>query len=135
MNKNNKIIRNLENKEINLSIKHAEKRELCKKTKCAKLYKEKEEENKIFEKEQDIKCPKTLSNDKFWDCSKIFYDNNPQLKKKYNEFIKCGDEKCKKKTNKKLNKIRNKLMVYHMAKIAKEKITNKNISRNKNIKI
>ena len=101
MNKNNKIIHKLVKKEIDLVIKNAEKRELCKKTKCAKLYKEKKEENKIFEKEQDIKCPKTLSNDKFYDCSKIFYDNNPQLKKKYNEFIKCGDKKCKTKTNKK----------------------------------
>jgi len=91
--------------------------ELCNKTKCAKLYKEKEAEHKIFEKEQDIKCPKKLSNDKFYDCSKVFYDNNPQLKTKYNEFIKCGETKCKSKT-KKLKSIRDKLLVYDMARIA-----------------
>lgn len=134
----NKMKNNNNNKKEKSAILKLEKAEwkvidemaLCKKTKCAKLYKEKEEEHKIFEKEQNIKCPKKLSNDKFYDCSKVFYDNNQHLRTKFNEFVKCGDKKCKSKT-KKIKSIRNKLLVHDMAKIAKmekkEKVKEKNI--------
>ncbi len=32
-------------------------------------------------------CSKNVSNIKLYDCSKIFYDNNQQIKQNYNEFI------------------------------------------------
>jgi hypothetical protein len=90
-----------------------DKSEKCKKTKCSKLYKEQEAENKIFAKEQDIKCPKKLSDDKFYDCSVLFYNNNPQLKQKFYEFMKCGDMKCKDVT-KKRKALNNKIQKYYM---------------------
>jgi hypothetical protein len=104
-----KIITNLEKQEKML----LDKSEKCKRTKCSKLYKEKEAENKIFVKEQDIKCPKKLSNNEFYDCSILFYNNNPHLKQKYNEFMKCGDMKCKHVT-KKRKELNNKIQKHYM---------------------
>ncbi len=89
----------------------------CRETKCSKFYKIKEKENKIFEKEQVKQCPKTLSNDEFYKCSDKFY-NDSVYKKIYDKYAKCGETKCKiYKT--KLNTLRDKILVYDLARIAK----------------
>lgn len=96
----NKISINNKKKLISLEKKETilrNKIEKCKKTKCSKLYKEKIKEDKVFEKEQDKQCPKQLNDDEFYECSKLFYNNHPELKIKYNKFVKCGTIKCKNK--------------------------------------
>jgi hypothetical protein len=116
-----KNIKNLEKKEEKI-LKQLNK---CKKTKCSKIYKIKEKEEKKFNKEQDKQCPKTLTNDEFYKCSEKFY-NNSEYKKIFDDSVKCGETKCKiyKKT---LNTLRDKLLVYHMAK--KSKMVNKDKSK------
>ena len=115
----------MDNKKINENIIKLEKQEdkllnqstKCKQNKCSKIYKIKERENKIFEKEQDKQCPKTLSNDEFYKCSDKFY-NDSGYKKIYDKYAKCGETKCKiYKT--KLNTLRDKILVYDLARIAK----------------
>ena len=108
-----KKIKNLEKREDKL-IKQRQK---CRETKCSKFYKIKEKENKIFEKEQDKQCPKKLSHDEFYKCSDKFY-NDSGYKKIYDKYAKCGETKCKiYKT--KLNTLRDKILVYDLARIAK----------------
>jgi hypothetical protein len=104
---NNKTLINLEKKQSILQ----DKREDCKRKKCYKFYRDKIKEDKKFEKEQEKKCPKTMSNNKFYECSKLFYNNNPELKTKYNKFVKCADIKCKNIT-KKMKQISNKIELY-----------------------
>ncbi len=130
----------MDNKNMNKNIKNLEKKEdklqkqlnKCKKTKCSKLYKIKEKEQLIFEKEQDKQCPKTLTNDEFYKCSEKFY-NDSEYKKIFDEYVKCGETKCK-IYKKKLHTLRDKLLVYDMAKIAKmenkekSKVSKKNMS-------
>ena len=109
----NKTIKNLEKKEEKI-LKQLNK---CKNTKCFKKFKLKEKENKIFEKEQVKQCPKTLTNDEFYKCSEKFY-NDSDYKKIFDEYVKCGDTKCK-IYKKKLHILRDKLLIYDMTKIAK----------------
>jgi hypothetical protein len=119
----NKILIKLEKKKNILQ----DKTDNCKKKKCYKFYKDKLEEDKNFEKEQDKSCPKKLSDVKFYECSKVFYDNHPELKIKYNKFIKCGDIKCKqitKKRNeitKKRNELNKKIQLYSTINLQKSK--------------
>ena len=110
-NKNNKTLIKLEQQQSILQNKS----EKCKKTKCSKLYKEKIEEDKHFEKEQDKQCPKNLKNDEFYECSELFNTNHPELKIKYNKFIKCGTIKCKNIINKK-KELSNKIQAHYMLK-------------------
>ena len=110
INNNNTLIK-LEKQESILQNKS----EKCKKTKCSKLYKEKIEEDKHFEKEQDKQCPKKLSDDEFYKCSELFYNNHPELKLKYNSFVKCGTIKCKHIT-KKRKEVSNKIQEHYMSK-------------------
>jgi hypothetical protein len=73
----------------------------CKNKKCSKLNKIRAKEEKIFEKEQDKKCQQKSAK-AFYDCSDVFYENS-KYKTLFNNFIKCGNEKCSKemKTHKK----------------------------------
>ena len=77
--KNNKLIKNLAT---------------CKTKKCSKIDNERAKEFKIFEKEQDKKCPQKSSK-AFYDCSEIFYMNS-KYKVLFDKFNKCGEEKCSK---------------------------------------
>jgi hypothetical protein len=108
-----KNIKNLENKEEKM-LKQLNK---CKKTKCSKQFTIKEKENKIFVKQQDKQCPKNLTNDEFYKCSEKFY-NDSEYKKLFDDYVKCGDTKCKIYKNK-LHTLRDKLLVYDMARISK----------------
>jgi hypothetical protein len=72
MNKNNKIIHKLVKEEIDLVIKNAEKRELCKKTKCAKLYKEKKKRIKFLKKSKILNALKTYQMINFMIVQKYF---------------------------------------------------------------
>ena len=85
----NTNIRKLEKDEDKL-LKQLNK---CNKTKYSKKNKLKEKENKIFEKEQDKQCLKTLTNEEFYKCSEKFY-NNSEYKKIFDEYVKCGENKC-----------------------------------------
>ena len=115
----------IDNKIINKNIKNLEKKEekiekqlyKCKETKCSKNIKEKEEN--IFVKEQDKQCPKTLTDVKFYKCSEKLY-NDSKYKKIFDEYVKCGETKCK-IYKKKLYTLRDKLLVYQMAKFDKMK--------------
>ena len=119
----------MDNKIMDKNIKNLEKKEekilkqlnKCKKTKCSKIYKIKEKEEKIFNKDQDKQCPKTLTDDEFYKCSEKFY-NNSKYKKIFDENVKCGETKCK-IYKKKLNTLRDKLLLSVMAK--KSKMENK----------
>jgi len=127
--KMNKNIRKLEKQEDNL-INQMQK---CRETKCSKKFRIKEKEEKIFEKEQDKRCPKNLTNDEFYNCSKKFYKNS-EYKKIYDEYAKCGETNCK-IYKKKLHSLRDKLLVYDMIKITKmENKTKKTNTKKSNTK-
>ena len=86
---------------------------LCKKTKCGSLQKQYKKQQNLFVKEETKACPKKLSNEKFYECSKVFYENS-YYKKLFDEYNKCSDIKCKTIKNKK-NNITNKIIFYKIS--------------------
>lgn len=119
----------LEKKEDSL----LKKLELCKKTKCSSLQQKKNKKSKQFEKEQDKACPKKLSNTKFYDCSKVFYEKS-DYKKLFDEYVACTKKKCKKERQKK-KKTTKHIIAYDMKKLknhlSKKNKTNKSNKFNK----
>ena len=127
---NNKDYKKLERQREKL----VDERTKCAKQKCASINKILTQKNKIFEKEQDIKCPKQLSSKQFYDCTSKFYDDDKnQVVKEYklyaDKFDKCRVKKCK-KFNKKMKNITNKQDKLIQQKILLNTINNK-IKNNK----
>ena len=90
---NNKDYKNLEKQRKQL----VNARNKCIKQKCASINKIFTKQNKIYEKEHDIKCPKTST--KFFDCTQIFWnDDKNKVVKEYklysDKFYKCRSKKC-----------------------------------------
>ena len=109
MNKSkDKKYKSLVKKENNL----LNKLDICKKTKCRSLDKTRKTKQKLYIKEETKACPNKLSNNKFYDCSKVFYENS-DYKKSFDDYVKCTDIKCKTIKNKK-NNITNKILYYKM---------------------
>ena len=114
--------------------KLVDERTKCGKQKCASINKIKTQKNKIYETEQDIKCPKTSK--QFYDCTSKFYDDDKnQVVKEYklyaDKFDKCRVKKCK-KFSKKMKKITNKQDEIIKSKILLNTINNKTKNNNTN---
>ena len=90
----NKTRRNKTRKGEAFKIKKSKvdiKFDLCEKKYCTDLTKDK----KQYEKEQAIKCPKSLSNMKFYDCTKLLYEPS-NYKKLFDKNIECTKQYCSK---------------------------------------
>ena len=106
--KNNEII-NINSSQFEKDrIKLKKKMDTCKKHKCKKYIKEKNKEEKLFNKEQDIECPQKSSQE-FYDCSTIFY-NKSKLKKLFDKYVNCYESKCSKEINLLRELVKNKEM-------------------------
>ena len=68
--------------------------DLCEKKYCKDLTKE----HKLYEKEELIKCPKSLTDMEFYDCSKIIYDTS-NYAKLYDKNVECTKQYCAKERN------------------------------------
>lgn len=93
---------NTYNKQETLLLKKFNK---CKTRRCSDIIKKRNNVEKLFEKEQAIKCPQK-SPKKFYNCSSKFYEGS-KLQKLSNDLVKCSNKKCS-KLKKKLKTLRNK---------------------------
>ena len=116
---NNKTRKNLYKKEDTLF----NKLESCKKTKCGSLQKDKLKLGKVFKKEQNTRCPNTLSDMKYYNCSTKFYDKS-DYKNKLENYFNCIDTKCKNEKKRK-SRITNQIISYDRKQFSKYMKNNK----------
>ena len=116
---NNKTRKNLYKKEDTLF----NKLESCKKKQCGSLQKDKLKLGKVFKKEQNTRCPNTLSTKKYYNCSTKFYDKS-DYKNKLENYFNCIDTKCKQEKKRK-SRITNRIISYDRKQFSKYMKTNK----------
>jgi hypothetical protein len=136
---NNKDYKKLERQREKI----VDERTKCGKQKCASINKILTQKNKIFEKEHDIKCPKTSK--LFYDCTTKFYDDDKnKVVKEYklysDKFYKCRSKKCikfikkLKSVDNKTNKINRKIWLNNNKTKNNNTIKTKNNIKTKTMK-